>query len=304
MALSTRVIQALPNAAIPDGMIPGPLGFPLRHRAFGNPDAAQVVIAIHGGLMTLECFAEQYAALARAGVYVIGMDLPFHGISLPPQPDLLPTPELWSDSLLAVRQFYGLLERPVTLLAWSFGGYIVRNTLLLRGQQGITGLVLVASLLDKELMMAHAVRERGEAWGKLVPIYAPGQPLEARLAAVGEFVDMLWYQAPPLERYYLTLGGALRSFLACARAWETILDSAAPGDTREMLQRVQCPVLIVQGENDQLVPPSYASELAAFLDPRLCTYRLYPQCGHTPFQEHPERFNQDLLAFLNVIEAT
>ena len=67
-----------------------------------------------------------------------------------------------------------------------------------------------------------------------------------------------------------------------------------PDDTP--YEQVAVPTMIVAGADDPLRLPGYAPELAARIpDVELL---VYPECGHVPNIEHPERFRVDLLSFL------
>lgn len=293
------VTSTLPPVVLDGETIEGPQGIRLYTRAFGDPGAAQRLITIHGGLQSSLCYRKQYGVLAQNGVFVVAWDLPWHGLSVPGLRDLAPTPQIWSESLHAVRRHFGLLERPVYLMAWSFGGYVIRNALLLEGQQGIAGLVLVATLLDMEAFMPLVMGERPRTAELVMQVYTPSLPLDARLAALLAFVEMLCFQPyPSQEDYLLTLGYNLRSFLASEHIIDAILATQAPGDTQRLLQGLRCPALVIQGENDALVPPSYTQRLAEHIPARLRTLSRYPQCGHSPFLEYPDRFNEEVLRFL------
>ena len=63
------------------------------------------------------------------------------------------------------------------------------------------------------------------------------------------------------------------------------------------LEQVSCPVLLVHGENDRLIPVQASREAARrFKQARLVTF---PRCGHWPPREYPEQFNELLLQFLS-----
>ena len=65
---------------------------------------------------------------------------------------------------------------------------------------------------------------------------------------------------------------------------------------RDRLGEIACPTLIVWGDEDRLVPVSDAAEFEWLIaDSRKLTY---PDTGHAPMMERPERFNADLRAFL------
>lgn len=59
-------------------------------------------------------------------------------------------------------------------------------------------------------------------------------------------------------------------------------------DLREMAKQVSQPVLVFHGEQDRLVPPRHASELANCI-PNV-QIMLVPGCGHIPHLSHPELF--------------
>jgi pimeloyl-ACP methyl ester carboxylesterase len=67
------------------------------------------------------------------------------------------------------------------------------------------------------------------------------------------------------------------------------------------LAAVRCPVLLVWGERDRMVPSRGSRHvLDAVAD---TTYELIPRCGHCPQIEEPERFTRALLAFVAAPEA-
>jgi pimeloyl-ACP methyl ester carboxylesterase len=61
-------------------------------------------------------------------------------------------------------------------------------------------------------------------------------------------------------------------------------------------EKIIVPTLVLAGADDPLRLPGYAQALAERIpDSELA---VYPDCGHTPNLEHPERFTADLLSFL------
>ena len=65
---------------------------------------------------------------------------------------------------------------------------------------------------------------------------------------------------------------------------------------RTVYENISVPTLLVAGADDPLRRPGYAEEVAARIpDVELL---VYPECGHLPNVEHPERFRADLLSFL------
>ena len=64
----------------------------------------------------------------------------------------------------------------------------------------------------------------------------------------------------------------------------------------ERLDQVRCPTLILWGREDRIL----SLKVGRILESRIPDTRLliFDQCGHCPHEEHPERFNQEVLDFL------
>ncbi len=69
-------------------------------------------------------------------------------------------------------------------------------------------------------------------------------------------------------------------------------------DLRPALDKVGCPVLVIAGTADKLVPES---DIRAFIDadPTRRHLHILDDIGHIPMLEQPERFNQLVVDFLN-----
>lgn len=93
----------------------------------------------------------------------------------------------------------------------------------------------------------------------------------------------------------------LRPHLAAPAACDLAhtLDLLLTTDLRDLLPQVRCPVLLVHGEGDALMPADAARALAAALpDARLV---LLPDCGHAPHVSAPEPVRQQIRQFLTGI---
>ncbi|MBI4338025.1 MAG: alpha/beta hydrolase [Chloroflexi bacterium] len=71
------------------------------------------------------------------------------------------------------------------------------------------------------------------------------------------------------------------------------------GSTHERLAATGVPVLYIVGEEDALAPPR-TIEIAASLVPQARMARV-PAAGHAAYYEQPERFNQEVLRFLEEV---
>jgi pimeloyl-ACP methyl ester carboxylesterase len=86
--------------------------------------------------------------------------------------------------------------------------------------------------------------------------------------------------------------GTTQHALRLIRCWQKDFDDLE----RELANFPAKPVLIVWGQKDKVVPYATAKRLAkCFHDVEMITI---PDCGHVPYEEMPERFNQVVSGFL------
>ena len=81
-----------------------------------------------------------------------------------------------------------------------------------------------------------------------------------------------------------------------ARVWRDAADGLAAFDDTAELGRIAAPTLLVWGDRDELVPPQERQRLVAAIPGARSL--VYPETGHSPHWERPERFAADLDAFL------
>jgi non-heme chloroperoxidase len=81
-----------------------------------------------------------------------------------------------------------------------------------------------------------------------------------------------------------------------ARVWRDAADGLVAFDDTADLGRIAAPTLLVWGDHDGLLPPQEQQRLAAAIPG--ARSRVYPETGHSPHWERPERFAADLDAFI------
>lgn len=94
------------------------------------------------------------------------------------------------------------------------------------------------------------------------------------------------------------LAGDYRAMVQRAGAGQLIAQNRAVmarADLRPRLPEINCPALVVVGEDDRLTPPECSEELAAAL-PQATLQRL-PTCGHLLTWEQPQAVTAALLAW-------
>jgi pimeloyl-ACP methyl ester carboxylesterase len=80
--------------------------------------------------------------------------------------------------------------------------------------------------------------------------------------------------------------------------WQTTLAVAAVAPAEvSMLERINCPVLLMAGDGDLFASRSTLEDLAELFDDAVTA--VIPYSGHVPFFDAPEAFEASLLAFLS-----
>jgi pimeloyl-ACP methyl ester carboxylesterase len=118
-------------------------GLKLRAREWGNPGGPALLL-IHGWSQSDLCWLNQVRGDLAGTFRIVTFDLRGHGLSdKPPRPEQYADGQLWADDVAAVIDQTGL-EQP-TLVAWSYGGYIVADYLRAYGDALIGGINLVGA---------------------------------------------------------------------------------------------------------------------------------------------------------------
>jgi pimeloyl-ACP methyl ester carboxylesterase len=104
------------------------------------------------------------------------------------------------------------------------------------------------------------------------------------------FLESAWYDPSKLEANPEIIAGYRKPLMVehWDRAlWEHTKASTAPG-LAESLGQIKAPVLIIAGENDQIVPVENSHQLAE--DLQNSTLTVVQNCGHVPQEECPVEF--------------
>lgn len=207
--------------------------------------------------------------LAEAGFCVTALDLPGHGNSGLPESNFTPR---WMGEALARS-----LDRPAILVGNSLGGWVALRAYLSRPEM-VLGICLVASAGLKGM---------------------PTRPPKMRLnPGQNNLLDTLLQAVFFAPQHILpTAREALMRGIFTPALLKLVPDGLLyPAD----LMEIQCPISIIWGEEDQILPVTWADQFARSLP--FYKKLVIPQCGHLPQLEHPERFNRELLAFAKVFQ--
>jgi proline iminopeptidase len=207
----------------------------------------------------------------------------------------------WGDDVHAFCHALGI-ARPI-VLGTSFGGmvamaYATRHPghcagLILMSTEAVGGSHMarrielferlggpeVGDLVRRRYLDGKVDAEMLDAWIRLAfPVYTrtPRDPALVRRAIVHPEVN-LWFTRP---------GGEGRTF-----------------NYLQALQRVQCPTLVLGGEEDPMTPIECQEDIVAALPQKLVRFERFPGCGHGVITDAPERAMAVIRQFIETLAA-
>ncbi len=252
----------------------------------GDP-AQQSIVFIHGGASSHLCWQEQFESDLATQFHLVRLDLRGHGASDKPTAIETYTGRYWADDIHAVLTALHL-NRPV-LCGWSFGGVVICDYLRYYGERSIGGIIFVDAITELgNVAMASMVNP--SIMGR-VGQFLLATSVTERLEALEHVVDDLLLNAPvEPEEYFLLFG--YNAFLPPI-VGQALLNHE-PFDSATILDQITLPCLVLQGQEDAGVLPAYADFIARHAKASKISY----PCGHAPFYQLAEQFNQDVAAFL------
>jgi len=225
------------------------------------------VLCLHGFLDLAWAFHRIAPRLAQAGFHVIAPDLRGYGRSSPPRsypPDFYHRDATDMGMLLKA-----LASEPAHVLGWSDGAIIT----------------VILAVNHPELVRGVVI------WG------GQASNLEQERAAWDRLVDTRTWPPRALERFQEAQGpanwpGILERLHA---GYSAILDAGGEIIARR-LGEIRCPVLIIHGEDDPIVPVAHAHTMHAAIPQS--ELHLWPGVGHLPHREREAEFRALVLEFL------
>ncbi|MCE2679056.1 MAG: alpha/beta hydrolase [Burkholderiales bacterium] len=225
----------------------------------------------------------------------IAIDFPGYGLS--PAPLALNGPALleWAGADAFLRLFESLAEqlglKKFTLLGNSVGGNVAARYALSHPER-VVSLILVSpgGFTAHNPMTRFFCKLQSQRWFKKLQ---------------GDVLTRLYLKhKTPATRAMLARAGGEQSRPDCLQVncavWASFLDERH--DLREQAKAIACPVLLVSGKSDPVIPARSDGKNAAAAMPH-AQWHVLP-CGHAPFAEIPDQFAAILLPFLGITGAS
>ncbi|MBV8614972.1 MAG: alpha/beta hydrolase [Acetobacteraceae bacterium] len=253
--------------------------------------AGRPVTFSHGWPLNADAWDEQMLFLASHGFRCIAHDRRGHGRSSQPWNgnDL----DTYADDLSELLE--ALDVNDAVLVGHSTGGGEVTRYMGRHGTKRVAKAVLVSAIpplmlktaanpggLPLEVfdgIRADLLRDRPQYYRELsAPFYGANRPGSRVSQGVR---DAFWAWS---------MQAGLRGAYDCVKAFSET-------DLTEDLKKIDVPTLVIHGDDDQIVPIS-ASALQSSKIIEQATLKVYPDAPHGLMSTHKDRFNNDLLAFI------
>ena len=264
--------------------ISGGGGVDLRVDETGTADG-QPILFIHGYSQSRLCWTRQLESELAEEFRLVAIDNRGHGRSDKPEGAYADS-ALWAEDVQSVIEGLGL-DHPV-LVGWSYGGLIISEYLEEYGDEHIAGINLVGAISKNGTEDALAVI--GEDFTDRVPGFESTDVQES-VDALERFLRDCMHEDPSPEDLSLMLG---YNVLVPPHVRTSLHSRTVTHD--DDLREVEVPVLVTHGEADGVVLPAAAEEHATLIE--TADRSMYPDVGHAPFWEAPERFNRELREFV------
>jgi non-heme chloroperoxidase len=263
--------------------ITGGGGIKLHVMEAGNPDGRPLLF-IHGWSQCRLAWLSQFSSDLTHDLRLVALDNRGHGLSEKPH-DAYADPKLWADDVQAVITELGL-ERPI-VSGWSYGGIVICDYLRIHGESALGGIHLVAALTRLGTEAAFAVI--GEEFVNNA-VASFSTDVEQCTRAIEAYMAQVTYRDLPPDAWYFILG---YNAIVPPRVRQALLSRNVEND--DLLPAIGLPTLITQGDQDEIVLPLAAQQLAATIPQAMLS--VYEDIGHAPFAEDPVRFNRELREF-------
>lgn len=253
--------------------------------------SGQPVVFSHGWPLSADAWDDQMLFLAERGYRVIAHDRRGHGRSS--QPWNGNDMDTYADDLAALTNELDL--KNAVHVGHSTGGGEVARYIARHGTKRVAKAVLIAAIPPLMLktaanpgglpidvfdgIRASILADRSQFFKDLsLPFYGGNRPG----AKVSQGVrDSFWLQG---------MQAGMKNVYECVKVFSET-------DQTEDLKKFDVPTLIIQGDDDQIVPIGAAAMLSSKIV-KGATLKVYPKAPHGLTSTHKDLVNADLLAFI------
>lgn len=271
--------QQAPTLPYTPHRVVAPDGVALNVQEWGNRGGPSILF-IHGSWQSHLSWQRQVSDPALAGAFrMVTFDLRGHGLSDKPVGDAFFKPaKPWADDIAAIIAALDL-RRP-TLVAWSYGGRIVGDYLSVHGAERIGAINFVAA--------TTSVADRA-FFGPGIGTLAPGtaEDLATMIDGTVAFLRACFERQPEPRDFQRVL-----AYTMLTPRTTRVGMGGRPAEYEAVLRRLAVPVLVTQGERDQLITPALSRWTASVVPGAVLS--VYEGVGHSPFWEDAARFNREL----------
>lgn len=255
------------------------------HVVESGPAAAPPVLLLHGYSQCHRSWREQFDSALADEFRLVAVDSRGHGQSEKPH-DAYGDTDLWADDVRAVVESLDLSD--VVLVGWSYAGLTALDYLSVYGTDRVAGLNLVGavSAIGTEAATALLGRTYLDLMDGMTSTDA-----EECIEALGAFVRLCRHDEMPLDEFHRTLG---YSAVTPPRVRDAL--RARTVDHEDVLEALDVPLSLTHGVEDRIVDVAIVDRHADLADD-VRTAR-YPGVGHAPFVERPDRYDEELRAFV------
>jgi non-heme chloroperoxidase len=253
--------------------------------------SGQPVVFSHGWPLTADAWDNQMMFLGGKGYRVIAHDRRGHGRSQ--QTWHGNDMNTYADDLAAVMDHLDV--RNAVMVGHSTGGGEVTRYLGRHGTRRVAKAVLLGAI--PPLMLKTAGNPNG------TPKEAFDQIRAGTLADRSQFFKDLTMPFYGFNRSGAKISEGLREsfwlqgMTGGIKPIYDCIEQFSESDFTDDLKKIDIPVLVAHGDDDQIVPIDASARLAVKLLAN-STLKIYPGGSHGIAQTHPELFNADLLAFI------
>lgn len=190
---------------------------------------------------------------------------------------------------LAANALRQIPQGPFAIAGFSLGGYVALE--VCRQAQGrIAGLALLNTGARADSPESQESRQR------MIAALGSGSASFSQVA--GGFASRLMHPSRAQDPQLLERLGEMARVVGAPGFVRQQTAAIHRPDSRDTLQSLRCPALVLCGQDDQVTPPALSEEMATLLSGET-ELLIVPQCGHMSTLEQPAAVGQAMGRWLN-----